>query len=367
MNSAVSGRELRVAIVIDQLAVAGSEIQMLRLSQGLRALGHHVDILVLGSIANSSDVEVLRTASAGVAIHPSDRGQARTAWAIIRYLRLSRPDIIYGVMTRSSALVTISRPALGKSRVLVAQRYMLGEVSGWRWLVRRLPQVLADGVVTNSAAAAKEFRQRPLTRRKPICVVQNALSDAALEVVQPLSTDSTLPVVACLANLRSPKGHTCLLEAAALLERRGRPVVLSLVGSGELEDELRRYASQLGVDVRWMGRVEDPRGILASADIVVQASHSEGMPNAVLEAMAQGKPVVATDVGGTGEILTGVGLLVRAGSPKALADGIEYLLSNPAEAQRMGKKARDRAKHFSVAAAAQGHLDCFAKTLEGRK
>jgi glycosyltransferase involved in cell wall biosynthesis len=132
--------------------------------------------------------------------------------------------------------------------------------------------------------------------------------------------------------LKPVKGHRYLLEAATLVMRADARVHLVLVGKGELRDEIEAHARRLGIGARTrlLGDREDSAQLAAAFDVAVLASLSEGLPNAVMEAMAAGAPVVATAVGGVPELIEdGVtGFLVPPANPEAMAERIEYALSH---------------------------------------
>jgi glycosyltransferase involved in cell wall biosynthesis len=117
-----------------------------------------------------------------------------------------------------------------------------------------------------------------------------------------------------------------------------------IVGDGPLRADLERQATTLGVrdDVAFTGSVADVRGPLAAMDVFVLPSRAEGLSNALLEAMATARPVIATAVGGTGEALEGgaTGLLVPPGDARALATAAVGLLKDPARAARLGAAAQ---------------------------
>jgi glycosyltransferase involved in cell wall biosynthesis len=132
-------------------------------------------------------------------------------------------------------------------------------------------------------------------------------------------------VIGAVGRLEPIKRYDVLIDAVARL-RLPRPPVLMLVGEGSCRDQLRRHAADAGLpDVRFVGHVDDPRPTYQAFDVFAQSSDSEGVPNAVLEAMALHVPVVATDVGGTNELITsGVhGVLVPPRDPATLAGAIE--------------------------------------------
>ena len=143
-----------------------------------------------------------------------------------------------------------------------------------------------------------------------------------------------------VANLRPVKGVDVLVRAAALVVQSHPDVEFHVAGEGPQRPELEQLIAELGLEGRFVlhGKVTDIPAFLASLDIAVLSSRAEGMPNAVLEYMAAGRPIVATAVGGTPALLQdGVdGRLVPARkTPRALADCLVELLEQPREASRL--------------------------------
>lgn len=165
-----------------------------------------------------------------------------------------------------------------------------------------------------------------------------------------------------VGRLAPPKGHAFLLEAFAIVARKHENVKLLLVGDGELRSDLEMLSGQLAVADRvlFAGSREDVEDVLAMAEIFVLPSVSEGTSLALLEAMACGRPTVATDIPGNRCVIEhGVsGLLVPPGDARALAEAIDGLLENPSRAAAMGRIAHE------VAAARYDIRDTVAE-LEG--
>jgi glycogen synthase len=141
------------------------------------------------------------------------------------------------------------------------------------------------------------------------------------------------PVVGNLANFKAAKDHPTLLRAAARVRERLPEVRFLLIGQGPLEPEARRLAAELGLDatVVFTGFRTDAHRLLAALDVFTLSSTYEGLPIALIEAMALGRPAVVTRVGGVPEVLADgdQGLLVPPRDPAALADGLLRLLAAP--------------------------------------
>ena len=167
--------------------------------------------------------------------------------------------------------------------------------------------------------------------------------------------------VACMvANIHAHKDHETLLRAWRNLVSglpTGLPApVLLLAGRVDQGDAVKELAASLALhgSVRFLGEIDDVAGLLGAADICMHSSRSEGLPNAVLEAMASGLPVAATDIPGIREAVgpEGYRFLAPAGDPQALADRVGALLLDPALRSGVGELMRERvARRFDVAVA----------------
>jgi glycosyltransferase involved in cell wall biosynthesis len=158
--------------------------------------------------------------------------------------------------------------------------------------------------------------------------------------------------VATVANFRAQKAYPDLFTAARLLADRNVPARFVVVGQGPLETEMRTLHQTLDLagSVDILGYRQDAIRVLAGSDIFVLASHYEGYPVAVMEALAVGLPIVATAVGGIPEaVREGVeGLLVPPREPQLLADAIEALVRDPSRRRAMGKAAAERGRRYDI-------------------
>jgi glycosyltransferase involved in cell wall biosynthesis len=173
-----------------------------------------------------------------------------------------------------------------------------------------------------------------------------------------------------VGNLYPVKGHLYAIDALARLADRHPSVHLAICGRGELEGALLERAREqgLGRRVHLLGLRSDVPAVLAAADLFVMPSLSEGLPLALLEAMFAGRPIVASDVGQVRVALANgaAGVLVEAGNTAALADGLDRLLSDPAEARRLGGLAAlHAATEYSLSGMVQRYVDVYKNAMRG--
>jgi glycosyltransferase involved in cell wall biosynthesis len=174
-------------------------------------------------------------------------------------------------------------------------------------------------------------------------------------------------VVTTVANMRWTKDYPSLLRAAVAVTALHPKVRFLAAGQGPLENDVRAEVERLGLGDRFrvLGYVDDAAAVLSASDVFVLASQVEGLPIALLEAMAMGLPVVATRVGGTPQVVTdGVeGLLVPPGRPDELATAIASLVDDAPRRQSMSAAAAERAHDFGIERAARQLEALYAEIL----
>jgi glycosyltransferase involved in cell wall biosynthesis len=216
---------------------------------------------------------------------------------------------------------------------------------------------LASAVIVNSQAVGRRF---PRARAGLVRCIHNGVDlgrfgprppspalRAALEIPE------GVPVVASVGRFVPWKGYRVLLEAARLAGAALPDIHWLLVGDGEERPELEAQARALGIGprVRFTGWREDVPDLLALCDLFALPSFGEHFGRVLVEAMAMGKAIVATEAGGVPEVVPdgACGLLVPAGDPRAMADAVLTLLPDPARRERLGQAGRRRAEiHFDI-------------------
>jgi L-malate glycosyltransferase len=361
--------------MIGQLGLGGTEKQIVLLAAGLRARG--IDARVLTMFEGGAREQALRDAGVPIVrlgftrLHPvmGVTGNAAAFARLVRLLRRDRPDVLHAFLLHSY-LIAAPAARIARVPVLVAGRRSLGDFKQDRRLLLRLERLATrttDLLIANAHAVAEDTREREHVPAEKISVVYNGLPDDAFTAWTPASIKTVHPMLLCVANLKAYKGHEHLLRAAALLRARGRPCTLVLVGEGEQRPQLERQARQLHLDVRFLGACTEVGPLLARADVVALPSLHEGMSNAVMEAMSAGRPVVATAVGGTPELLRDRGILVPPGDPSALASAIDALLADPGRGASLGAAARRWSRmNLSADSMVEEHVRIYSDLLELR-
>ncbi len=244
----------------------------------------------------------------------------------------------------------ITGAALARVRLRVASRRCLANLAH-RPAPRRLERLtysLAHRVVTNSNAAGRILAREGVAP-DAITMIPNGIDLAD----RPVCAAAGAPRVIVVANLRWEKGHDVLLDAVPHVLASRPDVVFTIVGDGPLRLDIEAEAHRrgLGRSFEVLGSRGDVSDLLRNAGVFVLPSKSDARPNALMEAMAAGLPVVATAVGDVAELVAAgrTGFLVPPGDPNALASAVLSIVANPARACALGAAARAEVSQFSVA------------------
>jgi glycosyltransferase involved in cell wall biosynthesis len=270
-------------------------------------------------------------------------------------LQTSKIDIVH-THDFYSNVFGMAAAALAGVPVRIASRRELGgmRTPAQKWVERRA-YGLAQVVVANSKAVAVQLGEEGV-RAEKVRIIYNGIDlhrvasvpeGNRVELVKQLRlpTDGNIQFVTIVANLRhAVKDHPTFLRAARRVKERLPNSCFVLAGEGELIEPMRRLAGEFGIADRtyFLGRCDRVGELLAISDVCVLSSKFEGFSNSILEYMAAGKPVVATNVGGAREaIVEGeTGYLVPSGDDRAMAERVIHLLQSPAEARELGMRGR---------------------------
>ena len=352
---------MNIVYFIDHLRPDGSQTVLRQLVEGLGARGHKQMVICLNDSWDGTLVERLRTASADVRI-VGKRALASGygLLAIWHWLRSARFDVAITLLFVSDVVGRVLAGVAGVPRVITSlQTRNVDYTSLQRWVVRATMRS-ADVVVINNSynrefAIAEEGARddRIVYIPNGVCVEDytKPIDQAALRTDMGLSPSSKL--MGSVGRLTWQKGFDVLLHAFALLARED--LNLLIFGVGEEETRLRALVAKLSLQgrVHFAGYRRDVRHVLGALDLYVHSSRFEGMPIALLEAMASACPIVASSVDGNCDLIEdGVhGWLVPAENPVMLATAIQEALSDFDEARRRAAAARQRvATHFSIEA-----------------
>lgn len=312
---------------------------------------------------------------AGIPVHVVGRGgRGFDASALLRLARRLRADGVGVVHCHNHGALVYGALAARMARGPRVVYTVHGAKTSGRRATRRFMRLgLVHEVVFVSAHARGIARAAGIPDDSRVHTVLNGIDVHALaataadaaRIRASFSIPAGAPVCGIVARLTPAKDHRTLLAAIELLRNARPDAHCVVVGDGELRDELRRERARRGLDdcVHFAGAQGEVAAYLAAMDVFVLSSVTEGLAMTLLEAMAAGRPIVATRVGGNPEVVEdGVtGLVVPPRDPAALAGAIRALMDDPGRAAAMGSAGRERVREkFSLEAMAGRYAAIYA-------
>jgi glycosyltransferase involved in cell wall biosynthesis len=287
------------------------------------------------------------------------RSNIRRVRALRRAIQASRPDVIISFMVPTT-VITLLAARRSRARVIVSERTdpVRSPLSMIWSRLRRFTYPLAHAVVVQTPEA--QAWADSFLRKTAVHVIPNPVSTSLRAHEGANATDAAVPQldgnerhVIAMGRLDEQKGFDLLVRAFAECRARRPNWSLTILGEGEERQRLEALIKQLGVApyVRMPGTVPDPTPALQRADLFVLSSRFEGFPNALLEAMALGLPVIATDcASGPGRIVRDDvdGLLVPSDNAPELAIAMAALMDDEPRRLRLGQRATDVNRRFEV-------------------
>jgi len=347
----------------------GAQVQVLHTALGQKRLGHEVSLVcppgsALGHKAREAGLEVafLRCR---IALYGFD------TLKMASYMRKIKPDIVH---LHSSHAHNVGGAAARLARVpaVVLSRRMDTPITLWHHKLKY--KVGYDAVIAISHGV-KQALVRAGVHSDRISVVRSAIEDHWWkEPGDREKTRKTLGyanddiVAAVIASIEPRKGQDLLIRALPQILQAAPNVRLLLVGKDDTSQPERALAKELGLEshVLFAGFRSDVKDIIAASDIIVAPSYLEGLGVSIMEAMACGKPIVASNVGGIPEsVVNGqTGILVKPGDAEALAQAVASLAVNESLRQEMGRRGQLRAKaDFSIDSLIHDTLDVYYQLL----
>ncbi len=383
-SSAPGQKPLRVALMLDTRVWAGTEAHVLALARALKSLaatkggdGVKVTIAtmhdsVLWERARKDKLPTLSIARRG-------EWDPATALAVARRLRRGEIDVVHVHNGRTAFWGVLAVKLAGRGACVATQHFIAparASATGLKGKLQNAVHRLLEGGIAHHIAISHAVAEALLARSdvapESVSVVHNGI-----EVPDsPASTDD-LPdelraEIACIARLELEKDIPTLIHAVKVLNARRGPtkqVRCVIAGEGEQDAALKALVQKedVGDCVFLVGWITQAAGVLSASQVSVLPSIAEPFGLAVLEAMAQHKPVIAVNVGGPPEIVCEgeTGLLIPPRDPNAMADALEILLDDPNRAAAMGEAGYERLRScFSAQSMACQTLAVYQAALE---
>jgi glycosyltransferase involved in cell wall biosynthesis len=358
-------RPLKILHIDPEKNWGGGESQVLGLLSYLAARGHHIHLL-----AHPDGRLFQRTQEQNIPTMPlivRNDFDLRPVFRLRRLIREENYDIVHLHTKRAHVLSLWLCRGLATPKYVVTRRMDYPETN--TWYTRYLYNRKVDGVVAISCKISKLLIEAGVEREK-IRLIHSGIDPKPFEAAANIrDVHPERVVVGMVAVLEERKGHRFLLEAAGRLKAQGYQIRYRVAGEGSLRKSLQKAATRLGVkdEVQFQGFVSDMPAFLSQVDILVLPSLFEGFGVSVLEAMAAGKAVIASRVGGLEELVsdTVTGLLVAPRDVDGLARAIAKLAVDRALLREMGRKGRARLQaNFTIERMAQQNEDYYYGLLE---
>ena len=352
---------MKILYVITGLGLGGAEKVVADLADQMHALGHEVKIAYLTGDVQikpaSTDVEI-------IALHLNSAKHFLLASKKYRKLVKSfRPDVVHAHMVHANIFTRLNR-ALCPVPKLICTAHSSNEGGKARMLAYRLTNRLSDINTNVSQEATQAMISKGAFTKKTVVTVYNGINlnnfknnPKSIRLEQ-----NTLNFIT-VGRFTDAKDYPNLINAFAILKKNNRAINLTIVGDGELRDQIESLIKELELeeDVTLLGRRSDIPQLLSQADIFVLASKFEGFGLVVAEAMACESYVVATDSGGVAEVMGNTGKLVPIQNSQALADALQNAIAlSSKDRMQNNRKARARVEQlFSLETSVQKWLALY--------
>lgn len=330
-----SSRRARILILIKGLGIGGAETLIAESSSlwDRETFDYRVAYLL-----SWKDQLVPRLHDRGIAVDCLDWRGPASMGGMRRLRELSQewqPEIVHSHLPSAGVLARVS---VTNTAHIYTEHNLVSSYRQPTRTLNRLTYRRNEAVIAVSSAVAESIAGYP--GPEPIVVPNGVAIEADDEEVAAvragLGVEADAPLIVHVGNIRPHKGHSTLIDATRLVAEEIPDAVVISIGGEKYEGDLRRLHSQAeaaGVNghLRFLGRRDDARTFIAAADLVVNPADMEGLPVFLLEALALGRRVVATDVGGVSSVVEHerTGLLVPPGQPESLAKAMVRSLTTP--------------------------------------
>ncbi len=345
----------------------GGEKWMVKAARGLHESGHTV------FLASKKGAEILKYAKQlGVQTRVFNvRGDFSpfNTYKISRFLKKNEVDILICNLNKDVRVAGLAA-RIAKTPAVIARHGVL--LCGKKWKHKITLTNLVDGILTNTNTIKSSYLEYGWFQEGFIQVVYNGIEDK--DAVETYDFSKEYPgkkIIFSAGRLSKQKGYTYLIEAAAILSRKRNDLVFLVAGKGSLLNDLKHQVAQKKLNDTFIfcGFKENVESYTKGCHLFVLPSLFEGMPNAVMEAMAVGKAVVATDVNGNRELMEDnqTGIIVPPRDPESLSKAIENLIDDENLLQSFGEKGMQRVKRYFTVDKMIRNLELYFKSmLNGR-
>jgi glycosyltransferase involved in cell wall biosynthesis len=362
---------IRLLLIIPTLVRGGAEKQLVLLARGLSREAFDVHVAVL-THTGPLEAALLEAGIPVTVIGKRWKFDPLSYWRLRRHIQQLRPDIVHTWLFAANAYGRHAAASVGIKHLIAGERCVDPWKTGWQLAIDRMLAGKTERIVTNSTGVKEFYVGRGLPADKWEIVPNGITADGVPQTTsrEELLAELGLPpaarLIGAVGRLWPQKRVKDLIWAADLLKTTRDDTHLLIVGDGPQRQRLERYReqSQITDRVHFLGERDDVPRLMQHIDVLWLASEYEGQSNAILEAMAAGVPVVATDIAGNRDlVLDGeTGYLVPVGDRFEFTRRTHWLLDDAALKQRLGDAGRQRAlSEFSVERMVDRHADLYQR------
>jgi glycosyltransferase involved in cell wall biosynthesis len=343
---------MRILQIIDSLRVGGAQKLIIVFAEEMLKRNHQVEVASLDNqIWDTSIFEELKRMGIPVKRFPlKNLGDLATMVNLTHFVKSSKPDIVHTQLNYANIIGTLVARKSGIPSVASLHNATLYTSNWYRFriwletmiLSRFSRRVIACGYTVASVQQPRFKTKKLIVISNPVPGLQHVKNSIAKDFRISLLSDDKGILLVSVGRLIFEKGYPDLIEAINQVSKQtNQEFKLLIVGSGPLLEQLLRTVMDrgLGNHIQFLGQRDDVTTILAASDIYISSSHFEGQSIAVLEAMAAGLPVIATDVGDNAQVISPeCGILVPVAHPEMIAAQTLRLMNNPVERARFANR-----------------------------
>lgn len=374
---------IKIIYIITSTGIGGAEKIFYQTVTGMDYDKYHVTTCSLkekGEIAGGLEKRGIAIHCLNMANNEGFAGWLSTMVTLVRllfFLKKMQPTIVHSFLFRANILARIAGYLTGIPIIISSIRVMGGEKRYFHFL-ERITSFMVDHYIAVSESVKNYVMQKSKISDKNISVIYNGIDIGnhnylnVKNVQMPFGVEDGDDILVTVGRLHKQKGHAYLLHAISKIVKEVPKIKLLIIGEGEEEKILKDLAKSLDLTdkIIFVGLRRDVKKLLSLARLFILPSLWEGMPNVLLEAMAAGKAVIATEVGGVPEVVVHgeTGILVPPEDPNALARSIKCLLQDELKVNKMGETGRLQVeKHFTIAKMLEQTEILYQKLLKEKR
>ena len=358
-------RKVNILYLLTSFSIGGAEKVVARTVRKLSPAKYNITVAALkkGSGRLISELEASNVSAIDLGMR--FKYDITVIWKLYSLLKRERIDLIYAYLFHPIFLSRIIGRIAKIPIILSSERVTSDAENLLRLKLNKLTCKYSDKITTVSQTVYKSYKVIGIPESKLLTIYNGIEVDRFICKAFQRRTNNSY-IIGCTGRLHSKNGYKYLIEAANIL--RNFNLRYRFIGDGEEMIALKQQVAKMKLDnrIEFLGYRSDIPEQLTTLDIYVQPSIYEGMPNSVLEAMASGLPVIATNVGGTPEVVIDnqTGFLIPPKDPSAIAEKIMYIIEHPNLVKQIGQNARAYIeKTFSVDSMVKKTDDLFETAI----